>query len=270
MYINSISSISYGGRLIPMVSASINEAGKYKDYAIENGLGIEIKAPKEKQLENFDATVGELKEVLEGFPNKISVHAPCYDLNIISVDPKIREISRERFEQALEIAQAARADTIVFHTSNDNFKLPSARNKAKEELVEFWSEFVKKLEELNITAMLENVLEASPELIQQVVKEVNSPYLKTCFDTGHALINSSLQPEIWFEKFKDSLGHIHIHNNDGEGDLHKPFPQGVGNFCNILAGAKNLKQDVNVVFEVNSLEDTRQSVEAFSRLDLIA
>jgi|GEM_PF-601254 len=266
---NSAPPLNFKGRFVPMVSAPIDEMGKYAQYAAANGLGVEIKTPKTEHYENFEATVEKLAKVLEGFPNKISVHAPFFDINPVSIDPEIRRISRKRFDQALEIAKATRAATVNFHTCHTSYKLPAHDKKTQSDLIEFWKEYIKKFEEAKITAMLENVLETSPEFIQRIVEEVNSPYLQTCLDTGHAIVNSPLSPEEWTEGFKNSLRHMHLHNNDGKNDLHTPFPDGIADFCNMLNEVKKLEQDVNIVFEVNGLEDVKQSAEAFSKLGLI-
>jgi len=62
------------------------------------------------------------------------------------------------------------------------------------------------------------------EEIIRIIEEFNSPYLGVCFDTGHAHTIGKFKEE--FIALKDKIFTFHLHDNDGERDLHLPPIQG--------------------------------------------
>ncbi len=83
---------------------------------------------------------------------------------------------------------------------------------------------------LGVVVCLENMpftdfpLSGCAEILK-LVKAVDSPYLKMCFDVGH----SNIMGEPLYETLaliKDDLRIVHIHDNDGEKDLHLPPYEG--------------------------------------------
>ena len=90
------------------------------EFANRQNLNIEIKEfIKSRILDNHEGRLAEIKEDLRGFKGKLSMHAPYEDLNPVSGDEKIRELTAYRFNQAVDIAKELGITTIVFHTGYD-------------------------------------------------------------------------------------------------------------------------------------------------------
>ena len=66
----------------------------------------------------------------------------------------------------------------------------------------------------------------SPEEIRNIIDTVNLPNVKFILDFGHANV-SEFPIESYIDLLKDKLFHLHIHDNDGTRDQHKPL--GTGN-----------------------------------------
>ena len=90
----------------------------------------------------------------------------------------------------------------------------------------------------------------SPEELSRFVKEVNSPYVVACVDTGHASI-SGYKPEEFIEGMDASvLSAVHLHDGDYEGDRHMlPF-LGRFHWPEILAALKKKNFQGNLNLEI--------------------
>jgi sugar phosphate isomerase/epimerase len=60
--------------------------------------------------------------------------------------------------------------------------------------------------------------------LRELVLSFDSPYLRVCFDTGHAHINGGVEQD--YSTLQDVVASLHIHDNDGVRDLHLQPPYG--------------------------------------------
>lgn len=214
--------------------------------------------------ETFNSCLAVMKKALTGFENEISLHAFFFDLCVISPDPTIRDASVYRYKQILDAAKILNAKTVVFHTSfiaklkhvvyHDNFK---------RDLIVFWKSFVKLFEEAGIVAVLENLLEEDPSFIFDVVKGVDSDYLKISLDIGHVNIHSPVPVVDWLKQYGDSLYHMHIHNNYGDDDSHLSVLKGTINIHEVFEAIKSLNIRPKMVFEIFNKNDVIESINCF-------
>ena len=78
-----------------------------------------------------------------------------------------------------------------------------------------------------MTIALENVMEPSPQIPVDIIRQVDDPRLRLCLDVGHANAELSRTPVMeWVEACRPYLRHLHLHNNAGGGDLHDPLKRG--------------------------------------------
>ena len=78
-----------------------------------------------------------------------------------------------------------------------------------------------------VTLALENVMESSPETLVQIAAGVDDPRLSLCLDVGHANTCVSTTPPLdWVAPMSPWLRHVHLHNNEGDTDLHQPLGEG--------------------------------------------
>ena len=79
-----------------------------------------------------------------------------------------------------------------------------------------WQKIVKSAEEIGITIAIENLRYL--DVIDYLFDNIESDNLKICYDAGHNHCNSN--DAFDFEKYNNKIVATHIHDNDGEKDLH--------------------------------------------------
>jgi D-psicose/D-tagatose/L-ribulose 3-epimerase len=106
----------------------------------------------------------------------------------------------------------------------------------KEELwqmnVEYFSRLCKVAEEVGVTICFENLPFTSLPLSRwnetlEFVRLMNTPTMKMCLDTGHASVYGDSPADAVRAIGKDLLATLHVHDNDGHGDLHWRPGEGV-------------------------------------------
>ena len=235
----------------------------------ELGIGIEIsRVPlfKNKGM-TVEETISILKNDLEGFKNRITLHAMFSDINIASADCLLKEIAQQRCYQSLEIGKGINADTILFHTGYKGTKHNGSICSFKENFVSFWKKFIKEFEKAGITAVIENVFETSPNFCLDMYKQIDSPNLKLALDTGHVnLYAHDTDISEWINAYGNDLYHMHIHNNFRTNDDHSDLTNGTLDFNKILTKIKNSKIEPSFVFEMFTEQDIRKSIEIFNKV----
>ena len=236
------------------------------DIANELGCGIEIsRFGKLRELDkNFDATLKHYKSALKDFEGEISLHGFFSNLSAASKDPLIREASRKRYHQSLEIASEIGAKTVVFHTCYNNLlkhkdyqKVFFANN------IEFFKEFIPHFEQAGIIATIENVHEPDYHFIRNLVGAINSPNLKVTLDVGHINLHSEIPPSEWIKNYGIMLHHMHIHNNFKEEDSHSSLLNGDTDYIPVFQTIKEMHLNPLIVFEIFNEQDLRESIKYF-------
>ena len=101
--------------------------------------------------------------------------------------------------------------------------------------IEFWREFLRDAPD-GLCLALENVMEPGPDMLVQIAAAVNDPRFGLCLDVGHANTRVSETPPLdWIAPMAPWLRHVHLHNNDGDWDLHDALGQGMIPMPDILA-----------------------------------
>lgn len=193
--------------------------------AREYGLGLEM--ADFCTAYNMDVLFAEkdaaAREKMRGV-DRLIFHAPFSELCPAAIDPLVREVTRNRYRQALSLAAGYGIKKLVIHSGFvpqvyfPEWFIP--------ESVGFWREFLSKLPS-DATVCLENVMESGPELLRDIASGVDDPRLRVCLDVGHAFSHApGLLMSDWIDPLAPFLDHVHIHNNDGKADLHRPLGQG--------------------------------------------
>ncbi len=83
---------------------------------------------------------------------------------------------------------------------------------------------------------------SSSESILKLIKDIDSPYLKMCYDVGHSHI---LGEDIYrvLKSISDELRIVHVHDNDGKDDLHLPPYEGSVDFSLLAEGLYDIGYD---------------------------
>jgi len=149
---------------------------------------------------------------------------PFNELCPAAIDPLAVSLARHRYAQALAAAQDWGCRLLVVHTGF----IPWVYYPEwfVEKSVEFWREFLPQVPE-GMVLCLENVMEPSPQIPVDIIRQVDDPRLRLCLDVGHANAELSRTPVMeWVEVCRPYLRHLHLHNNAGGGDLHDPLKRG--------------------------------------------
>ncbi len=78
-------------------------------------------------------------------------------------------------------------------------------------------------EELGVVYLMENItadywIGEDPIRLARWIRQIDSPYLRMCFDTGHALMTGTVEDRL--TEVADVVDYLHIHDNDAVTDSH--------------------------------------------------
>ena len=184
----------------------------------QHGCGIELNVEDSLDPDQF-----RFHHEILGDLTPRALHGPFGDLCAGSYDPKIREVTRDRFEMACRFARELDSRDIILHhgyvpgTSPPNNWLPRCS--------EFWKDFLKP-KEPSLRFHVENMLEWDGGLLGDVMDAINDPRVDVCLDIGHAHCNSRETPIQWIERLRGRIGWVHLHDNHGEWDEHIALGRG--------------------------------------------
>lgn len=157
-----------------------------------------------------------------------SVHAPVWELNLASARfGIISEYSFEIYKQCLEWSAFIGAKHVVIHPSlysTPLFLRRESQQVAKENL----KRLGETAQKLGIDMAVENIGLGSLALFNQeefvrLFEEI--PTIKALVDVGHAHINGWDTPSL-IRELGTRLCAVHLHDNDGNDDMHLPVGHG--------------------------------------------
>lgn len=225
--------ISFGMRAVlrhVFVNMPWNHISKYIDLVIGNGMNLEIGFGAD-DLEGLSArTVAAVVDRMRGRGCRITVHGPFWDLCSGSVDRRIREVTKCRYSNLLDLAEEIRPERIVCHTGFDPRHHRGHRREWIDNSLTTWAPIVKRAEILKTPVVLENVWEEDPLLHLELLEGIKSPWFGFCLDTGHQHSFSKTALDKWLDATWPHLKEIHIHDNDGAYDSHLPVGSGTIDF----------------------------------------
>lgn len=216
--------------------ASISENAP--GLAAEYGIGLELdhyctaENMEPPLFTETDRQVG--RELAEAKKPAVMFHAPFNELHPAAIDPKIRDIAFQRYEQAYRLAwNRYGACKMVVHSGY----LPYVYHKSwhHEKSVEFWKQYMEDKPQ-DFVICIENVMEDEPYMMAELAAELNHPNIRLCLDLGHANCMSSISTREWIKTMAPWMGHIHIHNNNGDQDSHRSLEDGTIDMADAIEG----------------------------------
>ena len=156
--------------------------------------------------------------------SRLWLHAPFAELIPCAIDPLVRQTAQHRFRQTLAAAQKLGIRQVVLHGGFiPHVYFPEWY---VEQAVLFWRDFLQEVPPDFVLA-LEIVMEPSPDTLVSIAAGVDDPRLGLCLDVGHAnTCVSETPPMDWLAPMAPWLRHVHLHNNQGDTDLHAPLGEG--------------------------------------------
>lgn len=202
------------------------------------------------------------KERFASYVGDIGVHLPIWELNLASVQfPQYAAYSFEAYRTYLEWASTF-ASHAVLHTHLYNMPLFH-----REEAQALSKHYIKQLgdiaEQKGIMLLVENVgfhdkmLFDEREFVQ-LFEEI--PAIQALLDVGHATINNWDIANV-IEALGTRLSALHLHDNDGENDLHLPIGAGVTRWNEIWQAVAEQTHSLRLILEY----DESASLEVLKR-----
>jgi sugar phosphate isomerase/epimerase len=184
---------------------------------IREGLGIEIQSFWDTdRIEEFPRLVRDHLRLLQGLTPR-AFHGHFADLNGGSHDALIRETSRIRLLSGMHWAREIAATRVVFHGGY----VPGASPPRSwiPRMTAFWHGLLRDAP-VGMHFLLENQLDPGPEILRDLVDAIDDDRVGICLDVGHAHCNSRVPVPPWVQVLGARIGHVHLHDNDGNKDQH--------------------------------------------------
>lgn len=185
-------------------------------------IGVEIQDFTEPNLieEEIRTTLDRYKELFKGFTGIKAMHGPFLDLKPASPDLEIQRVSYNKYLRTLNLATELDMDYIVFHSQINPFLNESSLSNLNNlQSRDFWHKIMKKAMDFKGVVLIENVFERNPEMLKELIEEIDLPNIKVNLDLGHARLGT-VSLEMWIRELKNHLSYIHLHSNNGIHDQH--------------------------------------------------
>jgi sugar phosphate isomerase/epimerase len=233
-------------------------------FAIDNNICYEVPSfMSPASLDNQKEEIVKFREKLGNFQGTLSLHGPIYDMNPVSLDPQISKSSKHRYTQAIDVCKDLGVKYLVFHSQyTPIFEVANVYNEWLAQNVDFWQEIIDhQLKDTDMVILMENFMDTTPDIINNLVSRVDSPNFKACLDTGHVNLFSKIPPIDWLDEMGSNLTYIHAHNNSGDKDDHHSFQKGTIDMEGFLNHLILLPNKMSLAIEVFSMDGIQESFE---------
>lgn len=221
----SVSSPSFTA--IPLAQAMDSIAQEFKAWEVVAEGGHDLRSIEKEFL-----------EIVPSYDLEFSAHAPMSDINIGSLNPRMREASLRELISGLGACRRLGMDVYTVHPA---FLTPLgmvSREKVKEVAKDSLRRLDRISEETGVKVALENMprmFSTTGTTPQELTDMIEGTGLGICLDIGHAH-TMGLLPD--FIELKERVINIHIHDNKGEFDEHLPIGDGTIDFPMVLNGLR--------------------------------
>ena len=244
------------------------DINQHCELAEAHGVGLEI------QVYGYEPNLldGGWRELLDqhhaalrGFAGDLAIHGAFYDLAPGSVDHRASALARERYVLNLEIAAELGARHVVFHT--DFIPIvpsPAYRDGWTARQVAFWGRLVEEAASRDLIIVLENMWDSAPDIIGDVLDQVDSNHLCACLDVAHFyLYGRDVSLQNWIARIAHRLVHCHLNNHHGRYDEHQPLDSAGGVIDyrqDVLPQLARVPNPLWLVLEMDQLEYLERSL----------
>lgn len=193
----------------------------------------EIFAEAEHRLPTVESL---FREMMPSYNLSYSIHAPISDINIASLNERIREDSILEILTTAETAASLGIELITIHPGLTSMSVPYMEEKAMEKAKRSLSSIDRISSQYGVTIAVEN-MPSFPFMLGHTAEEMNEligpTNLSFCLDIGHG--NTTGQIDELIKTFRDRLANVHIHDNHGEMDEHLTLGEGDIDFKKVIS-----------------------------------
>lgn len=222
----------------------------------------------------YPLAADKVRKLLKNCDMTLGYHAPYRDFNLSSVNPKTQINCVNQIEEIIGLVHEIEGDYVNIHLGEipDYYPEPM-KVKARESCVKSLQSCVNSAHDVGVKLCIENDPD-KPNLLQfgkeadnlfEMINEIGEDVGIT-LDVGHA--NTSKTSIFEFIKtFKDMIGVIHLHDNDGIMDSHLPIGRGNINFKEVLIALNDItNKDLTFLFEMARYEHIYESKGALEKI----
>lgn len=152
----------------------------------------------------------EIKEIVDKL-HKANLEVSAYDItnNFVRPNEEDRKAEVEKVLEGIRVAKAINANTVRVFCGDIREGL--IYEECFDWIIEGLQESAKVAEKEKIVLAIENhgLLAGKSQQIQEIIKAVNSPYVKSTFDTGNFLLVHE-DPANAFDRIKQDIAHVHF------------------------------------------------------------
>lgn len=200
--------------------------GQYRDLATAYPLNFEVGLDW-AALDGLDqAGLDEAARLLKG--RRLTAHMPFLDLKPGSKDARVSALASQRLEQAARWAVFLQVEQAVLHLGFDP-RCEGDPQNFPARLVETMAPAADLLSAAHIALALENTYEHGPELLlatRDLLAARGVERVGFCLDVGHVLCFSRTSLQDWWQALSPHIFEMHLHDNDGQSDMHRPVGAG--------------------------------------------
>ncbi len=246
-----------------LLSASDRNIEDCIRLALEYQLGIELMVFAFPHILDGDwqGTIARYKQLLRPVIGSRSMHGPFMDMAPGSPDRRINALCFERYQHGIRIASELEIPIVVFHA---NFIAAihtlEYRTGWHQRNLDFWIPVAEYAQQYGVTVAVENMWEFDPDIIGDLLKEINHPNLRACLDIGHAHLFGEVPFERWLNSLGELIVHTHINNNDGKIDIHMGLDHGVLDYQQVLPLLRALPAHPTMTLEMDEVDFMKNSL----------
>lgn len=250
---------------IYIATFSENAVSVAKQY----GFGIEVNdfcISENLDPERLDQSLASVRCALQAAgvqdAARTIVHGPFTEIIPAAIDHRAVELGMERLQQAYGAVRSLGIRRMVVHSGY--MPLLYFKDWHHEKSVRFWRSYMAD-KPADFRLYIENVFEDEPLMMRRLVQAIGDSRVRLCLDVGHANAMMTAEYHIldWIRLLGPWIGHLHLHNNDGESDQHGAFDQGAMDMDAVLDAIETFcGKDVTMTIESRSCESSARWLDA--------
>lgn len=197
-----------------------------------------------------------------------TLHAPFFDLSPGALDARIRTVTREKLRLAVELIDTFSPRAIICHLNFESNKHGYKLDEWFAHAVETFRQLLRMAARHQTTLCLENTYETEPGQHLRMMQALDSPYARICLDVGHLQAFAKCPWQEWLPALP-WVGHLHLHDNQGDTDTHQAIGRGRFDFPGFFAALAQHGVQPNLTLEPHSKEDLWLSLDALAGMDVV-
>ena len=189
-----------------------------------------------------------------------SLHAPFLDLSPGAIDPRIRQVSRERLDQVIQLIPVFQPRWVVCHLAYEARHYQDDLERWRGYCLETFSGWLDRLQGVDVPLMVENVYEKEPDHLLSLFQALPDPRLRFCLDVGHHRLYARSDLTAWIDRLGPYLGMLHLHDNHGQMDDHLALGSGTIDFPAFFGLLKSRGLTPRITIEPHQEDWVRESL----------